>query len=272
MTVINIVVQPSRQMAHLLTDGISYDNDGVVQNFCQKCIAIPHLNMAVASMGARCATRIFADKIAGEFLSFDHAVASADTALPEIYDDHLEVFEQATFADIELYLMGWSEKRNQPEAYIMLMCEAGSTLPHESVPFKLQAVIEPMMNPPLTAQDCRAAGLLPLPTTDRREVADKMIPNYHLLHMMEIQRRLKNPIRPGFSPRHYAGGFALLTTINREAVTQRVLHRWKEDKIDAHVEPGPIDWQSWVAAHLPLAAPPPQRRVVLPVNYGRMFQ
>ncbi len=49
------------------------------------------------------------------------------------------------------------------------------------------------------------------------------------------------------SNRHYIGGSAQLTTITPAGVQQRILTRWKEDKIGELIRPRPIDWAKWRA-------------------------
>ena len=42
---------------------------------------------------------------------------------------------------------------------------------------------------------------------------------------------------------HYVGGNALLTTIDKTGMTQRVVHRWTEDHVGEVIKPKAIDWK-----------------------------
>src|SRR5207247_6286266 len=77
-----------------------------------------------------------------------------------------------------------------------------------------------------------------------------------LLHLMEIQRRpgeidARGHRRSGPS---YAGGFALLTSIRRDGISQAVVHRWEEDRVGELIKPAPIDWAEWRAAHVTICS------------------
>jgi hypothetical protein len=61
-----------------------------------------------------------------------------------------------------------------------------------------------------------------------------------LLHLLEIQRRKK--VDTGQS---YVGGQAVLITITRDGVEQRIVHTWPDDKAGQPIVPLPIDWTAW---------------------------
>ncbi|MBP1290384.1 MULTISPECIES: hypothetical protein [Bradyrhizobium] len=41
------------------------------------------------------------------------------------------------------------------------------------------------------------------------------------------------------------GGFAELTTVSRDGVTQRIIDRWPGDEIGGPLHPVPNDWTAW---------------------------
>lgn len=61
---------------------------------------------------------------------------------------------------------------------------------------------------------------------------DKRDAETDLLHMLEIQRR-----RPASDGKYYIGVHAVLTTVTADGVTQRVVHRWREDRAGRPVRP-----------------------------------
>jgi hypothetical protein len=74
---------------------------------------------------------------------------------------------------------------------------------------------------------------------------DCVDPESKLVHILEIQRR-----KEADDGNHYVGGLATLTTVTRDGVQQRVVHRWPEDKVGERIEPRPIDWAAWRAARV----------------------
>ena len=58
----------------------------------------------------------------------------------------------------------------------------------------------------------------------------------------------------------------MLTSIDRNGITQRVVHRWEEDVIGQVVTPKPIhDWKAWREAKLAAKA-----KAVLPDGLSRL--
>jgi hypothetical protein len=77
-----------------------------------------------------------------------------------------------------------------------------------------------------------------------------------LLHLLEVQRRTKFSLGEGYPERHWVGGLALLTTVTKDGVSQRVMHRWDEDRLGEIIEPLPVaDWKSWRATKAKAAMP-----------------
>lgn len=75
-----------------------------------------------------------------------------------------------------------------------------------------------------------------------------MDPETELLHLLEIQRRIP------FDGRYYVGGQALLTSIDRSGVHQRIVHKWDEDEPGKVIVPQPIDWAAWLSKRTLTAA------------------
>jgi hypothetical protein len=77
------------------------------------------------------------------------------------------------------------------------------------------------------------------------------------LTLIELQRERKLALFPGMPAAHYVGGFAEVTTLTKDRVESRVIHRWDEDQIGELITPEPIDWSKWRAElQAPLAPPP----------------
>ncbi|WP_438277978.1 hypothetical protein [Nitrobacter sp.] len=70
--------------------------------------------------------------------------------------------------------------------------------------------------------------------------ADPDVVIWSIGQVLEMQRHTQLPDHMGA-----IGGFAQLSTVSMEGVSQRILHRWSEDQTGAPLKPAPIDWQQW---------------------------
>lgn len=256
MSAVNVLVQP-RQGVHILSDGLGYRPDGVIVRIGPKCFTIPNANCAIASMGAGSAALVFGYDLGSEYSTFDEIVENAEKAIPGIYQRHKKTFDQAQFSDVQLFIAGWSDERDQAEAYAMLVTDGSSDehwrKMHASEdafafePFKLQRIDDYACNPGVEIETMKAAHY-PVRGTTLEEIVANTDPQVDLLHMMEMQRRMETPLRAGLDLHYWVGGFALLTSVTRDGITQKVLHRWSEDRVNDVVTPQPIDWAAWRAA------------------------
>lgn len=253
MSACNILIK--RKSVHILTDGLSYNSDGVVQGISQKCYAIPTLHAAVSAIGAGAADLIFWHSFSKMFASFDELVSDLEHRIHEIYDQRRELLEQSEFSDCELYIAGWSAARRRPEAYMMRIHSPESQAywdksaigtGYSSEAFKLQQLDGVVANPGVEVDDLVAAGLSFDCAAD--QISEAMSADIDMLHLIEVQRRRKVPLRPGRDAHYWVGGVALLTSIDATGISQRVLHRWGEDRVGSVVTPEPIDWRPWRAA------------------------
>jgi hypothetical protein len=260
MSACNVLVQ--KAAVHIMVDGLSYGSDGVIEAISQKCWACPTSHFVVSSMGAGSAGLIFSVEAGRLFPSFDALVASIEVAMPEICQKHAASLGQSEFTDCEVYFAGWSKARNRPEAYIMRVHDEASqaywdeqtqNTGYEAKPYKLMPITDITGNPAADVAELREAGLVRKDVTVD-ELCEVLDPCIDLLAMLEVQRRRKTPLRPGLPVRHWVGGLALLTSITRDGITQRVVHRWEEDAIGQIVKPRPIDWKAWRAARAVAAA------------------
>ncbi|MDO8398095.1 MAG: hypothetical protein Q7T45_09775 [Bradyrhizobium sp.] len=263
MSACNVLVK--KQSVHILMDGLSYHSDGVVVRISQKCFTMPTLHACIATIGAGGAAMIFSIKAGEVFSSFDELVDGAEDEFPSIFDRHRDLFEQCEFSDCELYVAGWSKASNQAEAYMMRIHdpkaqefwnEATTGSEYSAEAFRLQKLDGIVTNPPPDVSELKAAGMSF--NCRPEEIGEVMSPDVGLLHLMEVQRRKKTPLRPELDAHYWVGGLALLTSIDRTGITQRVLHRWTEDKVGEVVTPRPIDWKAWRASRVVAGAAIPE--------------
>lgn len=231
-----------RNAASLLVDSAVYDRDGLLRSVSvTKVIAMPTLRAAFAGTGPVVNAELIATALTFRFATFDDLVANAEEVIPELFD---EVAEERLNGDSSgtFYLVGWHERKDRPGCYAMNLWSEGSSrvalvLDESGIqgPFERGKLEDtPAGGTPLPAPELRAAAGWP-----RSKVIDDLDPAVDLLHLMEVQRQ--EEIRG----RHWVGGRAVLTSVSREGITQRVVHTWNEDKVGHFIQPLPIDWPTW---------------------------
>jgi hypothetical protein len=241
----SILVLRQRSSVHLMSDMAAYQRNGILRSVThRKCVAMPEISAAVACTGPAMRGAFFADRLPEMFKSFDDLVKNAEECLPELFQEYADD-ERDGDANATLYAIGWHRAQDRPAAYAMDLWTNGST--------RIAQVLANSSNAAerfKLSEQC-AAGT-PLPGPDLLAGAgwsiddeNDMDPEIGLLHLMEIQRHEE------IESAHWVGGGAFLTSIDRNSVTQRVVHRWREDKVGEFIRPLPIDYDEWLAARSP---------------------
>ncbi len=246
MSVTNIICQPRHRCVHVMTDAAAYDDDGILLSIGDKSYPMPHWPGVVATRGSAIGGALIAWSLSSLFQNFDDAVDRIAEELPAIVD----MFNLAKH-HVELIFAGWSSRREMPEAYVIEttaklprnfteeqragIAKGTNIVPGEMNLTKLSDVIQgPCLSPAIVLQ----SGFERFDVNRDPEAAIEA-----LRFTIECQRHDVNP-----DGRCYVGGFAAVTTVTQNSITQRVLHRWEEDQIGQHIKPLPIDWQAWKAA------------------------
>jgi hypothetical protein len=86
-----------------------------------KCIALSELHMAIAANGPALLGRHLAERIAGEFDSFDDFIIRGESILPDMFQEY------ADDAFSTMYAIGWHRTANRPAAYCMNLWTDNST-------------------------------------------------------------------------------------------------------------------------------------------------
>jgi hypothetical protein len=231
-----------------MTDAAAYDGTTGELHAVDlvKCIALPDLHLAVSCNGPALLGQHMSEKIADEFTSFDDLIARGESELPRMFQDYAE-YARGGDAYSTLYVIGWHRHAARPAAYIMNLWTDGSA--------KLARVLEQsegteafhrfkfeeqlLAGTPLPGDDLIQAAGLRIP-----DDVNDMRPELDLLHLMEVQRHEK------IAGHYWVGGNALLTSIDANGVTQKVVHEWREDVVGEPIAPLPIDWKAWRAARI----------------------
>jgi hypothetical protein len=249
LTATNIVLQPKHRCLHVVTDGASYNQAGVVQGFATKVFTAPNWPGIITGRGIASAPQLFGQRLSWKFQSFDDLVDGIEAVYLDIADE-LGLTEY----DIELIIAGWSFERDQPESYVIYPNEQlGHGMTEEilearlaegkwspkPVPFKLMklpgAVDGPFLNEAIKLSS-DYGGI------DIDEPPEKCIARMH--HVIECQRHDVW----AHDQKYYIGGFAQVTTVTPDGISQRILSRWP-DKTGELICPSPPDWEKWKTDH-----------------------
>jgi hypothetical protein len=233
-----------------MTDGAAYDWPNGELHYVDfvKCIALPHLHMAIASTGPALLGRYLSERIEDEFDSFDDFVNRGESLLPDMFQDYAD--ENCNGDAVStFYVGGWHRHATpRPAGYCMDLWTDESTriaqvienssLESEAERFKFEQFR--LSGTPVPESDLIKAAGLNIP-----DDANAMRPELDLLHLMEIARHKQ------IEGRYLIGGNALLTSIDVNSVRQKIVHKWEEDEVGRQISPLPItDWKAWMAARL----------------------
>jgi hypothetical protein len=239
-----IITLRQREAVHLVCDGCGYDADGIVRAIMSKAIAIPHLSAVISTRGSAVALPFIATRLSTAS-SFDELISVIEAELPKIMDDAETFFEMSGATSTEMAVIGWSDQDDCGKAFTIQTGNASDTRDEyadaeQPEPYKLI--------------ERRADYIVPAPSAEIMSVAahgfldvniEKLVPAVDLLQIMEMQRQ--SLVEYNDLDIHIVGGLALLSTVTRGGViTQRVIHRWPEDKIGQDIQPESIDdWKQW---------------------------
>jgi len=179
--------------------------------------------------------------LAQQFASWDELIDGAEQGLSKMAD----IVEEYGLSHATVLLAGISAKRG-PEAYTL---QTTQTLPpgvsreeaeaslYFRPPYVLTKLPDVIMTPVAPAEMAIAAGYEGIDVD-----ADPELVIWSIRKVLTMQRHM--PLPDGIGG---IGGFAELTTISAEGVTQRIIERWPEDQIGAPLHHGPCDWDRWHA-------------------------
>lgn len=239
----SIFVLPQTRSVHMMTDGLVYDRDGIVQaTNLAKAHSLPTLPMVMSCTGPAFMSPLIAEKIAMEFSSFDEYIDRADEWLPAVFDAMAEKHRDGDAAS-SFYVIGWHERENRPAAYCAdLWTDKSSRIERilanggdRDVPRAKLIEQTTIAGTPLKPDLVEQCGF-------RIRRADDYDPELDLMHVTEVARQER------LEGAHWVGGKILLTSIDAKGITQRVVHHYAQDRVGEAVVPESIDWQAWRAA------------------------
>jgi hypothetical protein len=237
VTAIICVAQLKHGLLHVLTDAALY-RDGAVVSFANKSAPLPQWPGIVTATGSAFNTILFRAGLAEKFATWDEMIAGAEGELPQMVKDYGMSWSTVVLAGIS--------KERGPEIYqfsndALLPAHISQAevdaCPYFGEPYKLMRLPDTIMTPPVSAETVIAANFEGIDVE-----ADPELVTWSMRKHLAMQRAMPLPDGVGG-----IGGFAELTTVSAEGVTQCVIERWPEDKVGAPLHHGPIDWTQWHA-------------------------
>jgi len=243
MSMTNVICQSRRSF--VVTDGASYDPDGVLTSIQTKAFAIAHWPGVVTGRGTSVMTPILAWSLSAKFESFDAAVEGIAGVLPGIVADF-----NLTGHHCELILAGWSAHRQAMESYVIKTTDEEprnfsdeqrqgiKNGTHYVTPaMQLIRLPDVVAGPVFSQQIMRESGF---PGIDLDAEPTAMMER--LRFAAECQRQDRNA-----DGKCYVGGYVSVSMITPETITQAIIARWP-DKIGELIAPAPADWNEWRSA------------------------
>lgn len=237
MTAIICVAQPRHRLVHVLTDAAQY-REGAVVSFGNKSAPLSQWPGVITATGSAFNVTLFRSGLGEKFPTWDAMVAGAEPELPQMVRDY-DLMHSSVF------LAGISKERG-PEIYVFdndallpdhISKAEWEASPHYSAPYTLKKLPDVIMTPQVDVETVVAADFDGIDVEDDPELVV-----WEMRKHLAMQRSM--PLPDGIGG---IGGFAELTTVSAEGVTQRIIERWPDDKIGAPLHHGPVSWERWHA-------------------------
>jgi hypothetical protein len=206
VTAVNTIIQ-SRAVS-LITDGAVNTREFEVA----KVWPMPHLNAAIAVRGAALALPLLSFALASNSRSFAHMKSTAVQTLQEALAHYESAFRLLAYGDAFDVVVGGFDG-NRPDAFFVCNHDGHGVGPWQVV--ELQGVSLLPATPGSLAEMQAAFG--------GRDV-ESLDPERDGLALMDIQRR--HVVKDAAGLDGAPGAFCQLTTIRRDAIETKIIHRW----------------------------------------------
>ncbi|MDP4022343.1 hypothetical protein Q8W71_06890 [Methylobacterium sp. NEAU 140] len=242
MSAVNVICGSRR--ACVLTDASLYDGSGTIVAFALKAHAVDSWNGVITGRGANWGS-LYAAELAETFGSFDEFVSRS---APVIETAHRAALAEWMSSDvkgqsfIEVHVIGWSERRDRPEAYVL--CSPSAFLDAEEPTYVWRSLEEE--GGIFHCAHLNGGEMWQLHRQSAEEGVDWTVETFdpvrHGIPLMEAQRRQPADTRAGegAAGKHVIGGELWLTVVDREGVRQGVIHEWP-DRVGEPIRPAPLD-------------------------------
>lgn len=248
MSAVNVICGSRR--ACVLTDASLYDAAGTIVGFELKAYAVESWTGVVTGRGNWWGPT-FVRALSESFASFDEFLTRSAPAIEREHRAAVAAGNLAGQTLIEVHAVGWSERRDRPEAYVLR--SPSDFLDADQPPYLWRSLEDD--DGIFHHAHLNAGELWQMHRQGAEEsvdwTADTFDPVRHGIPLMEAQRRQAADAMagPGVAGKHVIGGALWLTVIDREGVRQGVIHEWP-DQVGEPIRPAPLEESS-----LPKVAP-----------------
>lgn len=224
MTAINAYARG--RLGLIVSDTAGYDRQGVIGGFMSKVVANPRLRMAVALRGPLAALPTFASNLDFRCASFDEVTGEVGArVVEETYDAGMMHWGSLFDTEVQIVVVGWSEREQRCRALVMSSIEDGGRAAFTW--WEQPVLIGPM--PGLA--DLAAAGVL---AADGG--FDDRDPARALVKVAKVQRLCRLPTRGIDGEAYTVGGELIVTEVGPDGVRQTIAHHW-QDRIGELINP-----------------------------------
>lgn len=190
----------------------------------------------ITATGSAFNLTLFRSGLSEKFATWDDVIAGAEAELPTMVKDY-------GMSSSTVLLAGISETRgaevysfdNDAPLPAHLSQEEKEASQYYSDPFKLVKLPDVIMTPPVPGDVVIAANFEGIDVD-----ADPEVVIWSMQKHLTMQRHM--PLPNGLGG---IGGFAELTTVSKDGITQRIIDRWPQDQVGAPLHHGPCDWDEW---------------------------
>ncbi|WAJ31152.1 hypothetical protein [Antarcticirhabdus aurantiaca] len=200
--------------AVILTDGASYDRQGIVRRIGPKCQTIKGPNIVLAVSGASAGHKALARLLARDFEDIDHISAEGGAWFQDWHAVYADFLEEQGGREILVAMAGWSTDQDRARL-VMFASELEQ-------PFGEPATIRmPLM------------GEAPI---DRSRF-DVMRDGVALVERQRLYRGEAESDADRASGNLVVGGHVMLTLVRRTGITHQILKTWPEDRVGHPIRP-----------------------------------
>jgi len=229
MTALVVVHKPDA--IHLLSDGACLDQYGRVESLTSKVALVAASGAAVAARGPVGVPHLISSLFG--IRDFD----PDDEFVPAI-QMHIEAFHgfwKNKIPYLDLVAVRWSHKQQKLEHWLAVNHTGYEFLGTQFRPYAMHLRDADQFVAPMPSGDALATvGWKCIPKArDFDPVEDG-------IRLVSAQRLTAFPLRPDDKDSpvvHGVGGFVQLTTVAKDSLTTRIIHRWPEDTIGKRIEP-----------------------------------
>lgn len=239
MSALNVFIRKDR--AWMQTDASLYDQQGNIVAFGPKAYVLSNLRAVISARGLQSVTPMLVPILGWQFATFDDLIEHGAPVIRNVFCEFVKSYVAADAAerDIELIILGWSEKEDGPRAY-RFYSDAVANLHGDAAfefhPFASDETWE--LSPAFqTLEPWNRLGRQGIELDENGFTTEQFDPVTHGLAYMEEQRHIYVDFETN-KQISICGGFLASVEISRDGVSEKILHRWP-DKVGEPIRPEP---------------------------------